>query len=98
MRRFVLFLTLSLIAATALAQRPSTLGMSCGETQALVARAGAIVLSTGQHTYDRFVAHAGYCMWGEYLHPDWVPTADTPECPLRVCKNHPRIWHESFFD
>ena len=86
MRRFVLSLALFLIADTALAQRPSTLGMSCAEAQAVVAQAGAIVLSTGQHTYDRFVAHRGFCLPGEFMDRDWVPTADTPQCRLRVCR------------
>jgi hypothetical protein len=95
MRRFVLSLTLSLLAGTALAQRPSTLGMSCGEAQALVAQAGAIVLSTGQHTYDRYVAHFGYCLPGEFLEREWVPTADG-QCRLRVCRNQPRLWFEDF--
>ena len=86
MRRFLLSLALSLVAGTATAQRPSTLGMSCAQAQALVAQSGAIVLSTGQHTYDRFVAHRGQCLPGEFYDREWVPAADTPQCRLHVCR------------
>ena len=52
--------TVLLLAATApLAARPSTLGMSCRQAQNLVATQGAVVMTTGQHTYARFVAHPG---------------------------------------
>ena len=58
-------LTVALVAASTLGvslsqanaqARPSTLGMSCGQAQYLVRSSGAIVLSTGGQTYDRFVA------------------------------------------
>ncbi|HEY7384919.1 MAG TPA: hypothetical protein VH743_14725 [Beijerinckiaceae bacterium] len=66
---------------SALAQpRPSTLAMSCGQAASLVAAAGGIVLGTGGFTYDRFVAHRGFCLRSEHDEPAWVPTADTPQC------------------
>ena len=60
--------------------RPSTLAMSCGQAASLVASAGGIVLGTGGFTYDRFVAHRGFCLRSEYDEPAWAPTADTPQC------------------
>ena len=50
---------------TSLAEaRPNTTSMSCGEAAATVARAGAIVLTTGEHTYERFVAASTFCLAG----------------------------------
>jgi hypothetical protein len=90
----------ALIASTAFAQRPSTEAMSCGEARALVASRGAVVLSTGRNTYDRFVADAGFCSLGEYAYDGWAPTADARRCPIGlVCKNHtPLFGSDSLFD
>jgi hypothetical protein len=82
MRTLLVSLALSLLASTAPAQRPSTLAMSCAEASELVASAGSIVLSTGPHTYDRFVSHGRFCSFGEHLWPANAPTADTRRCPL----------------
>lgn len=60
--------------------RPSTLNMSCQQARSLVASRGAIVLSTGQFTYDRFVAHRGFCNFDEDTVATWAPTRDTPQC------------------
>jgi hypothetical protein len=45
-----------LAALSAAVARQSTLSMTCNQAIALVATSGAIVLSTGRHTFDRFVA------------------------------------------
>jgi hypothetical protein len=55
MRVAILIASLFLITPAS-AQRPSTLAMSCGEARAIVATHGAIVLSTGPHLYNRYVA------------------------------------------
>jgi hypothetical protein len=87
MRITLVFFALSLLASTAPAQRPSTLAMSCADATALVASAGSIVLSTGPHTYDRFVSHGRFCSLSEHLWPANAPTADTRRCPLGfVCR------------
>jgi hypothetical protein len=53
----VLSILIVTLAATSLAgARPNTTTMSCEQATATVARAGEIVLSTGVHTYARFVA------------------------------------------
>jgi hypothetical protein len=70
-----------LAANAALAQpRPSTTAMSCAQAHVLVASRGAIVLSTGPHTYDRFVAHAGFCQYDETTEPAFERAADNPQC------------------
>jgi hypothetical protein len=74
------FLSLS---ADAFAQsHPLTSRMSCGQAQGLVAASGAIVLNTSPMTYDRYVGTSGACALGEVTEPAWVPTADTPQCPI----------------
>ncbi|MDP2356614.1 MAG: hypothetical protein Q8M31_11220 [Beijerinckiaceae bacterium] len=60
--------------------RPSTLGMSCSQAQSLVRSRGAIVLSTGGHTYDRFVSSRRFCAPDEDEIPTWAPTRDTAQC------------------
>ena len=57
-----------------------------GQAAALVASQGGIVLGTGGYTYDRFVAHRGFCLRSEVAQTVWVPTRDTPNCHLRRCK------------
>lgn len=62
--------------------RPDTRTMTCAQAQDLVQRSGAIVLSTGQHTYSRFVADRRYCGHYEILRPSYAPTRDTAQCPV----------------
>lgn len=84
------FLTISAAAAQA---RPSTLDMTCRQAEALVASRGAIVLSTGPYTYDRYVVDGRFCMLGEFLRAQWVPTRDTPQCPIGyVCTSNPPLF------
>jgi hypothetical protein len=81
--RKILFPVLTLLATTStLAARPSTLDMTCAEAAALVASRGAIVLTTGQFTYERYVAHRGFCSIGEVTRPAYAPTLDTPTCSI----------------
>ena len=54
--------------------RPNTVRMSCGAVQELVERAGAIVMSTGGHTFDRFVSNRSYCTPQERTGPAYVAT------------------------
>ena len=60
--------------------RPNTATMSCRAAAGLVASHGAIVLSTGPTTYDRYVVGDGYCNRDEVTKPAFVPSADNPEC------------------
>lgn len=60
--------------------RPSTVQMTCAQARALVARHGAIVLGTGGQTFDRFVAHRGFCPVTDVTQPAWVRSRDARQC------------------
>jgi hypothetical protein len=72
--------TAGAIADAAAQGRPSTLGMTCAQAQAIVRSRGAIVLTTGQFTFDRFVANQNFCNFEEETIPTWAPTRDAPQC------------------
>ena len=59
---------------------PSSRTLSCQAARQLVASRGAVVLSTGPHTYDRYVSGGQACVIGETTEPAWVPTSDSPQC------------------
>ncbi len=83
MRKSIPLVLAALVAGTSIAEaRPSTLSMTCAEAAATVASYGAVVLSTGPHTYDRFVVHNGFCLPGEITRSAYAPTLDTSACPL----------------
>ena len=100
MRRLLVCAAVSLIATAAMAQRPSTLAMTCDEANGLVASEGAVVLSTGRHTFNRFVAKAGFCSYGEYAYEGTAPTADARRCRIGyVCKKQtPLFDSDTLFD
>lgn len=92
MGRLLLALIIVNMSSGALAQsRPSTLRMSCLQARSLVLSQGAVVLSTGPTTYDRYVSGGNFCQWGERSEPTWVPAADTPQCHIGfVCAARPQ--------
>lgn len=63
-----------------LVARPYSPGLPCHSIQTLIFTKGAVVLSTGPFTYDRFVRDQGYCVLGEITEPAWVITSDQREC------------------
>lgn len=69
-----------LIAAPVQAARPDLRQMSCAQAQELVRRSGAIVMTTGRYTYDRFVSQQRYCDRWETIVPMLSPTRDNPQC------------------
>lgn len=69
------------IAGGAQAQsRPYSPRMSCDALASLVARRGAVVISTSPTTYDRFVRSRNFCQPTEVVEPRWIPAADTRAC------------------
>ncbi|NBJ12254.1 hypothetical protein [Microvirga arsenatis] len=83
MRRMVLALAVMASASAAHAQpRPMTPAMSCDQARGLVFSRGAVVLGTGAYTYDRYVRGRGFCEINEVTEPAFVPTRDTPQCPV----------------
>ncbi|WP_375408776.1 hypothetical protein [uncultured Methylobacterium sp.] len=68
-------------ASGAIAQgRPAAPAMTCAAAVDLVARNGAIVLTTGPITYARFVRHGGFCPVPETPKPAFEQTLDDPKC------------------
>jgi len=82
MQRALLAALFLLLEPSASPARPATYAMTCAEGQALVAASGAIVMSTGRYTYERFVAHGGFCMHGEIADRAYAPTTDNPHCRI----------------
>jgi len=75
------FLALGLTASSALAQPGQVSGtLTCQTARQIVASRGAVVLSTGPRTYDRYVSSSQFCVLGETTEPAWIPTADTRQC------------------
>lgn len=73
--------------ADAQSRRPDTRSMTCSQAQALVDQRGGIVMSTGQHTFDRFVSNRSFCQVGETVWRERVQTKDNPKCLLQICVN-----------
>lgn len=93
-----LFLSAQLLfAATAAeAARPSTLGMTCNQAQRYLASRGAVVMSTGEHTYNRFVVSGGYCEVAEWAESATAPTKDARNCPLGyTCTSTPPFEYDA---
>ncbi|WP_292076079.1 hypothetical protein [Mesorhizobium sp.] len=75
-----------LCAASAAHARPDTRAMTCAQTQALIQRDHAVVLTTGPETYDRFVRQFGNeCDWPEVPISTTVPAQDG-ECGVYRCE------------
>ncbi len=79
-------------ASQASGHRPDTRYLSCGAAISLVQNAGAIILSTGPHLYDKYVANHYYCSIDQALERAYAPTTDTHRCKIGYrCR-------EKFFD
>lgn len=91
MKKIALALALMLCASSAQAQRrPYTPNLTCGQARQIVLSNGAAVLSTGTYTYDRYVRDRTFCEFNEVLDPAFVPTRDTPQCPIGYrCRSGP---------
>ncbi|MAW89317.1 MAG: hypothetical protein CMJ42_22585 [Phyllobacteriaceae bacterium] len=95
MQRMILALTAGLIAvAPAHAiNRYNIDRLSCGEVQDIIAAEGAAILrytsmsGSGMTLYNRFVRHGGLCPAGQVTKTEFIPTADTPECPVKACRD-----------
>jgi len=81
------------VAGSALA-RPDTRAMTCAQTQKLIERNGAAVLTTGRHTYDRFVGSRSSCERPYVPTATYVQTKDTGQCPVYNCQRS--VWDEPF--
>lgn len=75
------------VTGSALA-RPDTRAMTCAQVQNLIVRSGAIVLTTGRHTYDRYIAGYNYCPHPNVPTATTVATRDTGHCPVYNCQRN----------
>ncbi|WP_108659380.1 hypothetical protein [Acuticoccus kandeliae] len=76
------------------AARPDTRRMTCRQVNALIQRNGAVVMTTGQYTFRRFVADRRFCDPWQWTKPEYAPTSDTPKCPVNgVCYEPPIDFH-----
>ncbi|HEY0292317.1 MAG TPA: hypothetical protein VGC51_08260 [Hansschlegelia sp.] len=66
--------------AAAAEARPYAPEMSCRSLAAAVQSEGALVISTGPSTYDRFVSGGRYCERTQETEAAWIPAADEPQC------------------
>ncbi|MEO1103460.1 MAG: hypothetical protein AAFW98_06980, partial [Pseudomonadota bacterium] len=88
MRQMVLAALLLAMAVTAhdAEARPDVRKMTCAEANAIVAEQGAVVMTTGQHTYRRFVSNRAYCEFDQVRRTYIVTTRDNPRCRLNgIC-------------
>lgn len=90
MKRLVLLTAATVCAATvvfAQGRRPDTRTMNCAQVQTMIEQRGAVVMSTGQHTYDRYVSDRFQCTFNsEVAVRAYVPASDTRSCPVRRCE------------
>ena len=86
----------TLTAVTVVHARPNTTAMSCRQAQDLVYQRGAVVMSTGRHTYARFVRNGAYCMAAEYPVRKFARTRDKKQCLVGyVCSANTNV--EDYF-
>ncbi len=86
---FMIFIVSSISFAYAV-DRPSTGDMTCRQVAALVKSQGAVVLSTGNGLYNRYVKSAAYCERDQLTVPAWVPTRDSARCFVGyTCEERP---------
>lgn len=76
-------------AAAAAERRPDIRTMSCSDARELVFQRGAVVVTTGENTYERFVDDQLQCQPSdEIAMPAVAATLDNPECWIgSICRN-----------
>ncbi|MCX2722419.1 hypothetical protein [Roseibium salinum] len=75
------------VTTAADAARPDLRQMTCAQAQEMVRRHGAVVFTTGRHTYSMFVSNISYCDRNQRLFVQYGPTRDHPQCPVAYeCK------------
>ena len=97
--RLVILPVLALISALsglgphAAEARPDTRSMTCAQAQDFVRRHGAVVMTTGRHTYQRIVSQHRYCDPWQQLFPERAPTRDAPQCVVGYRCDEPLFRH-----
>ncbi len=86
----VLMLSLFLsLASTASAQTQlDGRSLTCAQIATTVRNRGAVVISTGPYTYDRYVNSGEFCVRPEIPVPTWISTIDAPQCLVGyICRD-----------
>lgn len=78
-------LSIAAIGSAAAQGRPDARAMTCERVQDLLVQEGAVVLTTGQHTYDRYISWRGSCPAPTVPERTWIGTSDTDSCPVYHC-------------
>lgn len=94
MKRMIMISLLAVAAATpALAiSRYNAMTMTCAGARATINRERAVILrypasrTRGMTLYDRFVQDTRSCDYGYYADRTYIPTKDTPSCPVYICR------------
>jgi hypothetical protein len=64
--------------------RPDARAMTCAEIQSLLERQRAVTLTTGPHSYGRYVA-PGACDGTGLAQPATIAAKDTNQCAVSTC-------------
>lgn len=80
-----LFSIASIQTTEAQSRRPDSRTMTCAQVQSMINQQGAVVMSTGQYTFDRYVSNRSFCQRGEVTRRDYVPTKDNNKCYVERC-------------
>lgn len=75
--------------------RPDARSMTCSQVRSLIRAEGAVVMTTGRHTYDRFVSTRGACLRPEIPWQTTVATRDG-QCPVYHCVNESLVMPDFF--
>lgn len=87
-RRKLAFMSVILAASCAMAssaqalERLDSTRVSCRQNQAAVAAAGALVVGSGPHVYERVVTSAQFCDRQQSLVPHYARSLDQAQCLL----------------
>ncbi|WP_420414742.1 hypothetical protein [Roseibium sp.] len=102
MKPHVLLIPAAIASAFAIATpaeaRPDLRKMTCAQAQHLVLQHGAVVFTTGRHTYSMYVSNRSWCDWGQQLFPQYGPTRDNPKCHVAFECREPLFRPFSFDD
>ncbi len=82
-------LMLLILASTGSAQTQfDGRSVPCAQIAATVRNRGAVVISTGPYTYERYVNSGQFCVRPEIPVPTWISTIDAPQCFVGyVCRD-----------
>jgi hypothetical protein len=90
MRKLAILILLLAIADVAYA-RPDARTMTCEQVKALIRQSGSVVVTTGEHTYERFVSGKAHCETSTVLRRAWTTTNDARKCLVGfICEKRVR--------